>query len=292
MHRYVAYIDESGAKQNAATMVANADAFGVAVGILLPAELEGDFVETLGEKLTELPDENTHVTDLNGSQEVFRQAVFEAIREMPDVRVVFEAIFALGYHHAEYELMLPSYNEFKERQKGSRIKHSVRLENPSAHAELLTGVVLKASAFAVDLCGSADVEVACKVDEVDDSILEEVRKSLKEYSENHWVRQEKGFDIETRKLVFGSIETSINTDMIVNIGRWELKKLSKKDVGIFAADIVANALHFHINEYITRHGHSRLNCQSAIEGFALEKSIKVCERDFSDICYNNVPIRK
>lgn len=286
MRKFVAYIDESGVKQKAATRVEDGDAFGLAVGILVPKELEEKFIDKLEKSIPKLPDNDTHITDLSGSQEAYRKAVFGVINALSDVKVVYEAIFASGYHHAEYELMLPAYNEYLERQKTSKIKHSVRLENPSSHAELLAGVVLKARALAVDLCESDDVEVVCKTDEVDDSILEESERTIKDFSTADWVSTEKGFNIETGELVQGTIETSIMSNQIINLGKWNIQKLSKGNVGVFAADIVANSLHFHIGEYISRCGHKSLNDRSAFVGFALEKSIVTGDRDFSDLCYN------
>lgn len=288
MKSITVYIDESGIKQKASTKVQNPNDFGVAVALILPIGIEEHFTSLLSEKLPSLPSDDTHITDLANIQEKYRNSVFQTINSIsPQPKIVYEAIGAAGYHSAEYDEFLPDFKEFQKRQKSSRIRKSVRLENPSAHAALLEGVVLKAMAVATDMYGVAGVEVVCVTDEIDSPILEETRSNLNIFAIDEHKEVVKGYDLTTKQHLVWTVTSKLPPEVSVPLCSFSIQKRPKSDLGVFAADIIVNTLYYHLRDYVTKNGCVKLNSRDAIQGFQLEKFIKTGSNDYSDLIYNH-----
>jgi hypothetical protein len=71
--------------------------------------------------------------------------------------------------------------------------------------------------------------------------------------------------------------------------RYELAKCSKMDYGIFAADVVANALLHHLKQYEAQNGVALLNSAQAVSNFPISSKIQSVTdgRDATDVFYNN-----
>ncbi len=282
------YIDESGIKQRASTKVQDPNDLGVAVALILPIGIETRFFSLLSEKLPSHPTDDTHITDLANKQEGYRNSVFQTINSIsPQPKIVYEAISAAGYHLAEYEQFRPNFEEFQKLQKSSHIRTKVRLEDPSAHAALLEGVVLKARAVVTDMYGEDEVEIVCITDEVDSPILEEAQRNLNDFSLGEYKDVVKGYDLTAKQHLVGTITSKLAPEVSVPLCSFRIQKRPKSDVGVFAADIIANTLYYHLRHYVAETGCVKLNSRDAIQGFQLKNLVETASNDFSDLVYNH-----
>ena len=264
------------------------DDFGIAVAILMPQRFENAFNTKLQSTLPITPSNITHLTDIKPQlQQTCREIVYKAAKAFQDnLCIVYEAIPAKGFHEVEYTNLEPAFKQFTASQKNAIIKQTVRMDNPSAHAELLLGAILKARAAVKDCYKSNSAELDCKLDEVDDSILKEVKICLKDFDACNGSDDVKGFKIATKQHLSRTIKWNIglppNDLCPVN----NISRVSKSSCSVFAADIIANALYHHLQEHVANFGLECLNQEPAIKGFKFEEFIiPSTQNDFSDILY-------
>lgn len=145
---------------------------------------------------------------------------------------------------------------------------------------------MKSRAAVGDYYKSYSAKLDCKLDEVDDPILEEVKKKLKDIDACKGSYAAPGFNMKTKQLLPSTIEWEIKGLPSLNLCSVDISKVSKSSYIIFAADIVAYTLHPHLKKYVVNHGFGQLNQASAIQGSKFEEFIiPAPENDFSDVIY-------
>jgi len=293
MADYVAFVDESGCKLKAGTMPQDGSDLGVAVAVVLPQTALESFVTAIRDRLPLPLTENSHVTDWDAdSQRAAREAVFSIVKDQCPP-ILYEAITAEGFHRSQH--LVPE--EAKRQAKAglrSPVKVSDSHDNPQSHADLLANVMSKVRALVSDLATEEDraptaEHVAFLIDQVDGPILEEAKALMAEIDsagDPHVVRV-KGFDTEKKTVVEGAIVSSIQGLDDLPLPQYSVDVRPKTDLGIFAADVIANALYKHLRDLVATKGRqARLNQPAAVEGFALRDHVAgFSDLDASDILY-------
>lgn len=277
MSEYTVFIDESGCKQRAQTFVADTYDIGVAVGISVPKEKEQCFSQEIVSALQPLGialSDDTHVTDISSDlQEPVRKIVYEIIRRY-DAELYWQAISASGFQWWEVELTDAAVNSNKN-VSSPDIAIVGNKDNPSAHALLIAGVMEKALAD--------HDQITFMTDEVDAKTLKEAKAEVNDvfrsgpttYTVNAYDKSAK------MKLTGNIVSTCIGVEHFPE-RIWTLKTVPKSIGGVFAADVVSNALLYRLNT-LARSGRSRLNDKTAICGFELAGLFRCADDEYPDV---------
>lgn len=288
-NKWVAFVDESGCKQKAKTAVKSSSDFGLAVGIVLPAARADDFRDKIKNNTGVVLNEDFHITDceaVDADAEKIRNEIFAVINDMPDVVVVFDVISSHGFHEAEYVRPMAVKDKVLSTLRNKNIRLTAHDENPSSHATMLCDIVLKIRATVTDHFGTS---VLINIDAVDDPILAEAIEGLREFDTPSKTTEVPAYDIVHKKKLVGRVNVCICGLDETLLPRYELAKCSKMDYGIFAADVVANALLHHLKQYEAQNGVALLNSAQAVSNFPISSKIQSVTdgRDATDVFYNN-----
>lgn len=292
-NNWVAFVDESGCKQKAKTAVKSSSDFGLAVGIVLPAGCADDFRDKIKSNTGVVLNEDSHITDCGvagADAGKIRNEIFDVINGMPDVAVVFDVISAHGFHEAEYVRPMTVKGEILSGSSNKSIRLTAHDENPSSHATMLCDIVLKIRAAVADLSGKS---VLINIDAVDDPILAEAVEYLREFDTPSKTTEVPAYDIVHKKKLNGRVNVCICGLNETSLPKYEIAKCSKMDYGIFAADVVANALLHHLTQYEAQNGVASLNSAQAVSNFPISSKIQSVTggRDATDVFYNNTSDR-
>lgn len=293
MADYVAYVDESGCKLKATTAPADDSDLGVAVAVVLPQGDNASFATAIRERLPSPLTENSHITDWDAdSQCAAREAVFSAAKDRRTT-ILYEAITAEGFHHSQHVVPEETKRQAKAAVRGP-VKVGDSHDNPQAHAELLANVMSKVRALVSDWETRVNrpptaAHITFIVDQVDAPILAAAKALMAEIDSAGSTRVERvtGFDTVKKAIVEGAIVSRIGGLDELPLPRYSVEVGSKSNPGIFAADVIANALYRHIRSVVaTQKRKVRLNQSEAVAGFALQDRIAgFSDSDASDILY-------
>ena len=286
MSEYTCFIDESGCKQRARTPIADPLDIGVAVGVVVPSEKEKSFSQEIASAILSLGVElkdDTHVTDVSSVwQESVRKKVYDVVRRY-EAELYWQAISASGFQRWEVGITDAAVNSAKN-DSNPNIAIVGNPENPSAHATLIAGVVEKALA-----CYD---QVMFMTDEVDAKILNEAQNKVDEvFRSGPTTYTVNAYDKCARTRLTGKIvSTCIGLEPVAE-KKWDLKILPKNNGGILAADVIANALLYHLNAHV-KSGGETLNDKAAIRGFDLAELCRCAEGGCPDIGDTLYALRK
>lgn len=293
MADYFAYVDESGCKLKAGTMPPDGSDLGVAVAVVVPQTARDSFVTAIRDRLTLPLTEDSHVTDWDiDSQHAAREAVFSAVKDRCPT-ILYEAITAEGFHRTQH-LMPEKAKQLAKTGARGPVKVSDSHDNPQSHAELLANVMSKAREQVAEWEEQADrsptsSHIAFLVDQVDAPILEEAKTLMAEIDSvgSSKVLRVKGFDTANKFVVERAIVSHVRGVDDLQLPRYTVEVRPKNDHGIFAADVIANALYKHLRDGVATQGRQiRLNQPDAVAGFALCDYITgFSNLDASDILY-------
>ncbi len=280
-------------KLKAATTPPVGSDLGVAVAVVMPQTARNSFVTAIRDHLPSPLTENSHITDWDvDSQHAAREAVFSAVKDW-GLTILYEAITAKGFHHSQHILPEEMKRLAKAGVRGP-VKISDSHDNPQSHAELLAGVMSKARAQVTEweerACRSPTAaHITFLVDQVDAPILEEAKALMAQIDSAgspHEVRV-KGFDTVKKVVVEGAVVSHVHGMDDLPLPKYSVDLQPKPDHGVFAADVIANALYKHLRSVVATQGQQvRLNQPDAVVGFALQAHISgFSDLDASDILY-------
>lgn len=294
MADYVAFVDESGYKLKASTAPADASDFGVAVAVVVPETVHNSFVTAIRDHLPSPLTEDSHVTDWDSdSQHAAREAVFSAVKSQR-AAILYESITAEGFHHCQHILPEEAKRQAKAGVMHGPVKVNDSHDNPQSHAELLANVMSKVRAMVSDLATAEDRDptadrVTFLIDQVDAPILEEAKALMAgiDSAGSPHVARVKGFDTEKKVVVEGAIVSRVQGMADLPLPQYTVEVRPKSNHGIFAADVIANALYKHLRDVVDTQGRQvPLNQPDAVAEFALRDRITgFSNLDASDILY-------
>lgn len=293
MADYVAYVDESGCKLKAATTPGDDSDLGVAAAIVVPQGVHDSFVSAIRERLPSSLTADSHITDWDAeTQRAAREAVFSAIKDRRAF-ILYEAITAEGFHHSQHVVPEEAKRQAKAVLRGP-VKVSDSHDNPQAHAEMLANVMSKVRALVSDWETQADRSptpacIAFLIDQVDAPILDAAKTLMAaiDSAGSPHVNRVTGFDTARKTIVERAIVSRIQGMDDLPLPKYTVEVRPKTDHGVFAADVIANAIYKHLRGVIASQGrHVRLNQPEAVEDFALRDRIAgFSDSDASDILY-------
>jgi hypothetical protein len=276
--RYVVLAcDESGAKGYANNDEAWPGEVGVFAGILIPqqereAEARPKF-QAIYDRYKP-PSGKLHIADLSqGDQQFLRNDVFTAVREL-GLPCFWYAIHVAGLHDwykAQKALLNSAREEAKVARKAPPVvkRGSPRQYVPSMHVELFKGLYGHLVAFLAERdCIETEVEI--RTDQVDSPLVKEFEHVAKRLiSEDPVLKKVTGWNTITEQVVEGTIEVSVEyppefrfegtiKSLIINT-------ISKEDVYVLAADVLANSLNYMFKNRSQNELYRPLNRPSAVE---------------------------
>jgi len=263
------------------------------VAVVLPLVARDSFLDAIRKNLPFVLTDDSHITDFGtNSQEASRKTVFTEVKSIKAF-IVYEAITNEGFHYTQY--VLPE--EMKQQAKAV-IRGSVKLSNshynPQAHAELLANAVSKVRGMISDLETEQGndpkmASIEFLFDQVDAHILCETKNLIADIDSAGLSHTDRvtGFDTVKKKIVEGMIAICSHGLGELPLPQYTVSICPKSNHGIFAADVIANALYYHLHKTIATKGRTiKLNQPEAIEGFALQEYIcGFSDNDASDILY-------
>jgi hypothetical protein len=288
-NNWVAFVDESGCKQKAMTAVKSSSDFGLAVGIVMPEKYADDFREKVKSSTGVVLSEDFHITDCvaaGADVEKIRTSIYAVINGMSDVVVVFDVINSHGFHDAEYIQPIAAKHKILSGSSNKSIRITTHNENPSSHAMMLSDVMLKVRGAVLEHSGNS---VLINIDDVDEPILTEAKENLKEFDSPEHIINVSAFDIEHGKKLAGQVSSRIFGLEQIKLPQYKINICSKMDYGIFAADVIANALSRHLKQYEKKNGVASLNSAQAVADFPIFPKVRCVTdgRDATDVFYNN-----
>ncbi len=283
----IAYIDESGQSKSGYVRKLTEDRdnqFGVLCAVVVPAELRDEveraFLPAFESFSAEAPKgEKWHITDAfkPGNEawgETAKSAREEACRIITQFNlcVVYDARRALlsrSHHELMQSLLKPLAAA---RRSDVDIPELKRPSNETMEENLFKGLLLKLDCWAIDNQREAVDLVFDAMDGKLERTLNEAKAELEQQAHSSTVV--KGFNKVTAEHVDSTIESTVkfvNIDIPVSIERiGSVRVAGKANPLVFLADIVANALAYHLGQLPAD---SPLNAPASIADWVLEKHV-------------------
>lgn len=271
MESILLILDESGAKGYDDNQERERGEFGVMAGFAIPTSKAEPFMQEL-EVILEPFQANgkLHITGLpDPQQESLRECIFSYLSQC-QAPWFYEAIYVQGFHEIH-----KSNKGFAEQAHSERSSH-VRLPNnpvkESLHGELFLGAFSKGLAMVTDSIGPR-FHLKVITDRVDQPILKlfqsEADRLLRP---GGWARKEEtGFDLETRQVLKGAIETNI-VDISGAMGdfsniTYEIE--CEDNVLTLVADVLANSVRYYLSQFQAETPGIAINSSDAIKDHPL-----------------------
>jgi hypothetical protein len=250
------YCDESGSKGYANQGEAYPGEIGVFAGIMVP-ESEIDRVKPAFDSIAEKyapPSGKLHIADLAvDAQQSLRNELYEAIRQC-GLPCFWYAIHVEGFHkhHVDLQAMLQQHAATSKAARGDvepRVKRgSPRVDVPSMHVALFSGLYSHLVAFLLERKQSK-VDVVIRTDQVDNPIVKQFEQVADQLlNEDPEVIKATGFDTVAKKVVSGSITTSIHWPdefkLSPVVQGLSISTVADSDGLVLAADVLANSLNY------------------------------------------------
>ena len=272
------YFDESGEKGFIGPNFSPLD-IGLIAGIALPARLVPTFERECSRILSGLDCQEVqkqHASALfnDGKNQDIKKEILNFLKNTEELLLIYEAMYPLGFY--KYE---KSTQEILSKHKPTnpRVKVSGNQSQKRIYTELLKGIILRLD----EVCrieNSTDIRMIS--DRLDKGLLNEALNTLYYLQQKVHVQGVGGFDTMTKRVVHGSIESSIEGfDTTVRYISDILTETTQSPLTI-VADIVSNTLYRHLKFVVEKENSTRLHSNSAIDGFILKEKIA-----FIDDCY-------
>jgi len=285
MTKVFLYCDESGAKGYANQDESYPGEIGVFAGIMVPEE----YLENVKPTFDKIAASYTpasgklHIADLSSEQqEALRNELFSAIKNT-NLPCFWYAIHVAGlyaYHQTIINTLKHQSEALRMARNGAdpRIKRgSLREEPASMHVQLFSGLYSHLVAFLLER-GRHGVDIQIRTDQVDTPIVKEfitVADELLNTDPN--VTQATGFDTVEKKIVTGSIMTTVSwppeLKILSLVNSLSIETMPDSDGLVLAADVLANSLNYLFKHRAHEELYGSLNCKDAIAGHALSSHL-------------------
>lgn len=285
-------VDESGAKGYSDKTETTPGELGVMAGYFVPKE----YLPLVQSELDAIRSNHfsagkIHITDLDSeAQKALREAIFSYFIQRKIIWT-YEATYVEGFHQ-QAQFLSDLIDEVKALRRSSiRLSNNKNLE--SLHTELFRGAFGKGIAFCMDNVGQ-ECRVEVITDRVDDALIARFDASAKELLSVGEKKEQivKGFDLETQKIVEGSISSEVTAGLCA-LGDFSgiSYSINCQDSSLtLAADVLANSVHYHLKKLQKNSVGVSLNTTAAISGHPLAQLVYGAWPDsetnyFSDAIY-------
>lgn len=290
MVNYVMYSDESGVMMRASKEVENSIACGVVVGILLPESYNEEFLQKIGAVLAKhniVLEAKSHVTaQVDLDRENLRQDIYEVVKSFNGhVRIVYNVITAIGFHYREWLAENQENTNFNEYLKEHGRALSDKIDNQNAHSEMLSGLILKANCTLEDHFRETigqNVKLTIKTDAFDEKTKNKAIARYNSVISNKAEFRTAIFNKHTRNKEFVVCKFNNNGLPSCISPCLAIEFCDKTNQGVYCADIISNAIYWHLQLEIAKSLRCDLNTKQALGDFPLKDMVSAGENDFSD----------